>query len=153
MRAVRPRSGSPDGGQNGAAKRARLDQLANNLSSEEVQERLLEALSDIETAGSFAACGRADVAVPALSVAGMGAVALPLTAQQAPALIACAQQAPYGRGMDTVVDEEVRRAWQVDAAQVELGAEWEESLYAIVDMACPQLGIFQDETPVEARYA
>jgi hypothetical protein len=64
---------------------------------------------------------------------------LPAQAEQ---LIAVAEQAPYGRGGETLVDTNVRRTWQVDAARLRLGGKrWEEDLGQIVRQAGNGLGV------------
>ncbi|MFO7905266.1 MAG: hypothetical protein ACQESR_17160 [Planctomycetota bacterium] len=47
--------------------------------------------------------------MPGLDVDGLGAVGLPLTKAQARKLIKLCQQAPYGKGTETVVDTDVPR--------------------------------------------
>jgi ribose/xylose/arabinose/galactoside ABC-type transport system permease subunit len=60
---------------------------------------------------------------PRLEVEGVGQVALPLQPVQGERLIAVASRAPYGRGADTVLDESVRRTWQIGPEQVRLGGK------------------------------
>jgi hypothetical protein len=50
---------------------------------------------------------------PAITVAGVGQLALPLSKEQAAGLKAVAEQAPHGKGMQTVVETAVRDAYQV----------------------------------------
>jgi 2OG-Fe(II) oxygenase superfamily len=50
-------------------------------------------------------------------------------------------KAPFGRGTETLYDETVRRAWQVDASQITLGGEeWDDHLQLVVVKACYELG-------------
>lgn len=53
---------------------------------------------------------------PEVTVEGVGQLALPLCPEQAATLRAAAEQAPYGKGMDTVVDTGVRNALQVSSS-------------------------------------
>jgi hypothetical protein len=53
-------------------------------------------------------CDRIDV-----DVAGLGRIELPLCREQAATLISHMSQAPFGKGMETIVDVDVRRAWQL----------------------------------------
>jgi 2OG-Fe(II) oxygenase superfamily len=57
-------------------------------------------------------------------------------------LKAVSEKAPFGKGTETVQDDTVRKAWQMDAAQVTLGGgeAWNETLQSIVDGACHDLG-------------
>ncbi|MGE5152720.1 MAG: 2OG-Fe(II) oxygenase [Bdellovibrio bacteriovorus] len=97
-------------------------------------QALAESLADVQRPGGFHCAGSFDIHPPRLEVEGVGTIALPLLPVQAQALIAVAEQAPYGRGTETLVDTAVRRTWQIDAARVRLrGQRWGEDLAAVVD--------------------
>ncbi len=51
--------------------------------------------------------------LPSLTVEGVGEVSLPLSSQQAQALAAAGEAAPYGLGAATLLDLNVRKATQV----------------------------------------
>jgi hypothetical protein len=63
--------------------------------------------------GAFACSGQLEGSWPEVEVDGVGRLALPLSEEQARALAAVAQQAPYGLGTQTLVDPGVRRTLQV----------------------------------------
>ena len=66
---------------------------------------------------------------------------MPLLPVQAAQLIAAAERAPYGRGDQTLVDTEVRRTWQIGAAQVRIaGKHWARMLEALTERAATGLG-------------
>jgi len=93
-----------------------------------------EALANVQRPGGFHVAGSFDIHPPRLEVEGVGPIALPLLPAQAEALVAGAEQAPYGRGSETLVDTSVRRTWQVDAAKVKLtGRKWAEDLAGVVE--------------------
>lgn len=73
---------------------------------------------DLEFTGSFA-FRRAYPAAPnpALSIAGLGTIGLPLSIRDAAAIKACAEQAPFGMATRTVVDKSVRDTWEIDATK------------------------------------
>ena len=103
---------------------------------------LRDALQTAERPGDFYASGTLDMHPLRLEVDGVGPLALPLLQAQADQLIARAEQAPYGRGTETLVDTEVRRTWQLDAAQVTIGGRrWAEDLAQIVRQAADGLGV------------
>jgi len=105
-------------------------------------EALAQALSMAESPGDFYATGSLDIHPFRLEVDGIGQIALPLLPVQAEHLIAVAEQAPYGRGAETLVDTDVRRTWQVDAPRVHLGGKrWEEDLGQIMRQAASGLGV------------
>lgn len=62
---------------------------------------------------------------PGLDVEGVGRVPLPLIDQTAQLIASVGDQAPYGRGTDTVVDTSVRDTIQIDASDVRfLNPKW-----------------------------
>ena len=99
-------------------------------------------LSTIQRPGDFYATGSIEIFAPSLEVEGVGPIALPLLPVQAEQLIAAAEQAPYGRGEETLVDTAVRRTWQINADQVHIeGRHWQRDLAAIVKRAAEGLGV------------
>jgi predicted 2-oxoglutarate/Fe(II)-dependent dioxygenase YbiX len=114
-----------------------------------LSERLATLLKQVRRPGSFYATGTFDLHPPRLEVEGIGAIALPLLASQAEQIIASAEQAPYGRGTETLIDTEVRRTWQLGAERVRIsGRAWQQGLAEVVDQAAAGLGV---TAPVEAQ--
>jgi predicted 2-oxoglutarate/Fe(II)-dependent dioxygenase YbiX len=111
-------------------------------------EELAKALKTIDRPASFSVGGTQQTLAPGLSVQGVGPVALPLIPAQAQQLIAVAQQAPYGRGSETIVDTSVRRTWQISPTELQLtGKQWPKTLEAIVTRVANGLGI---SNPIDA---
>ena len=114
-------------------------------------------LEGVDVLGTFATGGAlpSQICPPLeLGVANVGQVAFPPTPERLLAMIAAAEQAPYGKGLATVVDLAVRRAWQLDADKVSLeGSGWSVSLRQIVQRACMELGLNAADLGVEARYS
>jgi hypothetical protein len=81
--------------------------------SSPVNARLDAALKKIDRPGSFCVSGSVPAVMPGLDVAGLGPIGLPLTARQAKELKGVCEQAPYGKGTETVVDKNVRRVWHL----------------------------------------
>ena len=107
-----------------------------------IAHELPALLSTVRTPGDFCTAGTIELALPRLTVQGVGAVALPLLPMQAEQLIAVADRAPYGRGVQTLVDTSVRRTWQIGAERVKIeGASWERTLQATVERAAEGLGV------------
>ena len=107
-----------------------------------IAHELPTLLSTVRTPGDFCTAGTIELALPRLTVHGVGPVALPLLAQQTKELIAVADRAPYGRGVQTLVDTSVRRTWQIGAERVKIeGASWARTLQAIVERATDGLGV------------
>lgn len=78
-----------------------------------LSEKLLEALDKIDRPGLFCVSGSSAPVFPGLEISKLGPVALPLTTQQAKQLREHCEQAPYGKGEQTIVDTKVRRVWQL----------------------------------------
>ena len=108
----------------------------------DLAETLSRLLSQVQRPGDFYTTGTVDIHPPRLEVDGVGEIALPLLPVQAEQIIANAEQAPYGRGSETLVDTAVRRTWQVDAARVHLsGRRWDEDLAQMVQRITAGLGV------------
>jgi predicted 2-oxoglutarate/Fe(II)-dependent dioxygenase YbiX len=102
----------------------------------ELQQAVTEILSRVDASGTV------DMHLPGLTIDGVGTLALPLLPVQAEALIAVAEQAPYGRGTETLVDTDVRRTWQIDATRIHIsGRRWAEDLDRIVHAVTEGLGV------------
>jgi predicted 2-oxoglutarate/Fe(II)-dependent dioxygenase YbiX len=103
---------------------------------------LAEILSTVQRPGDFYTAGASEIFIPRLEVAGVGPIALPLLPAQAQQLIAVAEQAPYGRGEDTLVDTTVRQTWQIAPERVEIsGRHWEQTLADMVARVAAGLGV------------
>lgn len=114
-----------------------------------INSELAKLLSGVDRAGDFYASGTAEIFSPVLEVEGVGVVALPLLPVQVEQLVRVAERAPYGRGEETLYDENVRRTWQIDGERVRLkGRRWEQNLQQIVEQAVEGLGVSQ---PVRAE--
>jgi hypothetical protein len=111
---------------------------------------LLNSLRSVERPGDFCAGGIREIFMPVIDVDGAGRIAFPVPPFQAGRLAAIAEAAPYGRGEETVVDREVRRTWQVDAAKVQIGGRhWEKTLSGLVADIALGLGVSE---PVVADF-
>lgn len=105
-----------------------------------VTTELARLLSKVERPGDFYATGSTEIFAPSLEVEGVGPIALPLLPVQAEQLIAVAEQAPYGRGEETLIDTKVRRTWQIDATRIRIeGRHWPRTLETIVKRAAEGL--------------
>ncbi|KAL1874849.1 hypothetical protein Daus18300_003390 [Diaporthe australafricana] len=90
-------------------------QGSDRMGSKMWKKAFFDKLEDIETFGDFACMTRYSHHInPGLEVAG-SLIPLPLVDRDASTIKSKCEQAPFGRGDDTVVDESVRRTWQLDA--------------------------------------
>ena len=107
-----------------------------------ITAQLAEILSTVQRPGSFFVADELEFYNPQLEVNGMGVIALPLLPVQAEQLIAMAEQAPYGRGEDTLIDADVRRTWQITPDHVQLkDRHWPQTLETIVTRCAEGLGV------------
>lgn len=108
------------------------------------EEQLLEALGGLGDSTSFCANGQRPLVLPGLSVAGVGEIALPVSTRQARQLIKQANQAPYGRGKETLVDTDVRRVWQLEPTQFQLeNPKWDALVADVVQSVKTEFAIKQ----------
>ena len=107
-----------------------------------VTDALVAALNTVQRPGEFYAAGTVVTPIPCFSVEGVGVLSFPLPATQAEQLITVAEQAPYGRGAQTLVDPEIRRVWQIAASEVEqVEPHWNKTLAEIVKRVSAELGV------------
>lgn len=89
----------------------------------------LSAFLEITGTGNFHSTGTAPFFFPGLRVKGLGEIAFPLHAAQVKQIIALAEAAPYGKGTRTVLDENIRKCWQVDASRFSFDSpQWKKFL-------------------------
>jgi hypothetical protein len=105
-------------------------------------DKLLDALCAITGSGGFHSTGTAPFFLPGLHVDGLGEIAFPLPSSQAKELVALAEAAPYGMGSKTVLDEKVRKCWQLDASRFKLTSpQWSKFIKETVARVREDLGI------------
>lgn len=105
-------------------------------------QTLLTLLDKVQSSGAFSVSGAMPSIPPGLTVVGIGHIGLPLAAEQAQALIARSEQAPFGRREATIVDTDVRKNWQIGAADFALtNPQWQEAMQSAVDQIGQELGL------------
>lgn len=102
---------------------------------------LTSALDGLDRPGDYVATGTIDTAPPLIEVEGVGILSIPVPPEQARALAAAAEKAPYGRGDQTLIDESVRKVRQLAPSAVRLGGKkWPAALQNILAAATVGLG-------------
>ncbi len=148
-------------GKNGASEIVRCARVSKNrgMSEQDVQisygerfEPLLEVLARARRPGSWYTSGVLETPMPTVEVAGVGMLSFPVPPAQALQLItSAAERAPYGRGDQTLVDESVRKVWQVGAEKVTIsGKGWSSAFDDLVWKIGEDLGC--DGLAVEAQF-
>lgn len=91
------------------------DDFLLNLEDFKRQLKKVFASIDNSTVGSFSASFPLPQAPnPGLFVNGLGKVGLPLTEREAKELIKICHKSPFGKGSKTIVDEAVRKTWELN---------------------------------------
>lgn len=105
-------------------------------------ERLEELLDPLGESSEFVVHGTLPPLLPGLDVDGAGSIGLPVSAENARRLIAVADQAPYGRGAETIVDTDVRRVWQIEPSRFTLrNSAWDGQIADLVTEARQRFAI------------
>jgi len=109
---------------------------------ESIKNNINSYLSNLKGAGSFCSIGNSEFIFPQLNVNKLGEISFPINESQAKSLISIAQKAPFGKGMETILDTNVRSAWQIDATDIFFeGDNWANYLTNILSKIKEDLGI------------
>jgi len=104
--------------------------------------QLLVAIGKIDRPGSFCVQGSRPAILPGLEVEGIGPVGMPLVSTQAGELKRKCEQAPYGKGTETLVDTSVRRVWRLEPERFALAnPDWDRFVADIVEHVQQELGL------------
>jgi hypothetical protein len=102
---------------------------------------LEDVLAGARRPGDFFVQGSLEAPMPRVEVEGVGVLSFPVLNTQIQELIQHAARAPYGRGEETILDESVRKVWQLTPDQVRLGGRaWEKSFADIASTVKKGLG-------------
>ena len=102
---------------------------------------LEKLLSGVTRAGDFFVHGAVEIPLPKVEVEGVGVLSFPVPPAQVAALVRQATRAPYGRGEETILDESVRRVWQLPPDKVRVsGKSWAATFGGILQQVIAGLG-------------
>ena len=118
------------------------DPKAIQVTYSEAFPDILTAVDKVDRPGSYLASGGCETPIPSIRIADGEPLSFPVPAAQAKALIKfTGEKAPYGRGEETLLDESVRRVWQVSPKQVKItGKGWANTFRQIVTDVAHGLG-------------
>ena len=103
---------------------------------------ILSHLNDIKGNGSFVSHHVSAFQFPGLEVKEVGEISYPINEVHAKALINKAHKAHFGKGSKTVLDTNVRSAWEIDAEDLTFnGNGWDGFLKKALNHIKPDLGI------------
>ena len=102
---------------------------------------LEKLLKEVKRPGDFSVSGTVEIPMPKVEVDGAGFLSFPVPSAQIAALIQIATRAPYGRGEETILDESVRKVWQLPPDKVHVtGKSWEANFNQILQNVIQGLG-------------
>ena len=119
----------------------------------ELKSLILDRISDVHSTGSFATfkCLESFV-LPGISVDNAGAIRLPLSSGDAQTIIRVSCRAPFGKGNQTLIDESVRKTWEIDGSKVSFSNKaWQGWLDGVVRKAAKDLGVAGGPNSVQAE--
>lgn len=121
---------------------------------DKLRDAFLDHIDTVQSAGTFATFGEIEKFVlPGISIDPVGLVRLPLSQEDADALIQISRLAAFGDGSKTVVDTSIRRTWEIDGTAVNfLNPQWQSCLEQIVESVAEELGIPGGSSRVEAEF-
>ena len=101
-----------------------------------------DTLKSVTKPGSFANGGPFLFPPPGLKIKGVKSfVGLPVGEYQARVIMAMCSQAPYGRGLETIVDRTVRSTWELDPSQFTItNPQWNSHLENLAAVVKKELG-------------
>lgn len=119
---------------------------AYNIDGEELREQLQACLDGTQRVGKFFLCTSFPEHVsPGLSIKNTGAVGLPLSHRDAQAIAEVCRKSPFGKKDKTVIDESVRKTWELDATEFECrNPKWTPYLDRLAQKAMQDLGVEGD---------
>lgn len=101
-------------------------------------EKLLTA---VRRPGDFFVRAAFETAMPRVEIMGVGTLSFPLPGAQVRQIIQQASRAPFGRGEETILDESVRKVWQLLPGQVRLGGKsWGKTFAGLLAAVTDGLG-------------
>ncbi len=104
-------------------------------------DRLEALLRGVQRPGDFFVQGAIELPMPRVEVEGAGVLSFPIPDSQIRQLVEQATRAPYGRGEATILDETVRKVWQLPANKVRIaGKSWDKSFEEILRRVTDGLG-------------
>lgn len=105
-----------------------------------------DCIQDVKSAGSFTTFGSVEkFTLPGISVDKVGPIRLPLSLDDAQSLVQASRPAPFGKGGQTLVDETVRKTWEIDGSKVSFSKKaWHSWLDSVVQAAVKELGVAGD---------
>ena len=107
-----------------------------------LKTEILNCLQNLKGSGKFATIGSLPFTLPGLCINEKEEISFPLSENEAKKLIDFAQQAPFGKGSETIIDTSVRNTWEIDSQHLSFrNPSWENHLGMILENVKEDLGL------------
>ena len=117
-----------------------------------LNQQVFDVLNTINRSPDFSVYQRCEAFFPQLIIEGLGELALPLCDAQAKQLIKLCNKAPYGKGVQTIVDEKVRKVWELDASNISVGNQLWQRFITTTLRGCEERLDLQGQTLIAHPY-
>ena len=119
----------------------------------ELRAGFLNTLNDVSGSNIFARTENdAELPNPGLQINNLGRIGLPLSEHDAKAIIFEARQSPFGRGDQTLVDQTVRKSWELNPTQFQQrNPAWQDAIQNIVSTVYESLDLMCGSSNVRAE--
>lgn len=108
----------------------------------DLKKEVLEILLQVKGSGKYVSTHINDFMFPDLEINTIGELSFPVNEMLAKSLITIAHKAPFGLGHETVIDNQVRSAWEIDAKQLNFKSkQWEKFMSKVITKTKVDLGI------------
>ncbi len=108
----------------------------------QLKSEILHCLQNLKGSGKFATTGSLPFTIPGLSIDGKKEISFPIFESEIKKLLDFANQAPFGKGSDTITDTTVRNTWEIDAQYISfLNPSWENHVESILKRVKKDLGL------------
>jgi len=109
---------------------------------DDLKKEVLNILLQVKGSGKYLSTLINDFVFPDIEINTIGELSFPINEIQAKALIAIAQKAPFGIGHETIIDTQVRSAWEIDTKELSFNSkQWEKFLSKVITKTKADLGI------------
>ncbi len=115
-----------------------------------INEHIAELLRSVDRPGDYCVGGKMHVPMPRITVENIGDLSFPIHDVLIYALIDEAEQAPFGKGTETITDTSVRNCWQIDSSCVRIsGSSWKKTFADLLNIVTDGLGLDRGQIGTE----
>lgn len=127
--------------------------LSEEAEWDPLKKLMVTCIDDVDSYGSFATFGTFENYVnPGIVVHEVGSIGLPLSSNDAQSLIRACQNSPLEKENQTLIDETVRKIWEIDGSEISfLNEAWNGWLEGVIRKAADSLGVAGGPRSVRAE--